>query len=118
MGAASSCSEAEEVHVCYGEEEEELPDSQSIEKVGCWSEPSWGRVSLRKRKPGFLSDSDMEGSELQGDDPPAVCASSAGKRMKFSRSPGSDEREKGTVPQNMLADDDVIISPSLLVSPL
>ena len=38
-------------------------------------------------------------------------------RMKFSLSPGSNEREKGTVPQNMLADDDdVIISPSLLVS--
>ena len=121
LGAASSCSEAEEVHVCYGEEEKELPDSQSTEDVRCQSEPSWSRVSLRKRKPGFLSESDMEGSEPQGDDPQgddplAVGGSSAGKRMKFSQSPGSNEREKGTVPQNMLADDDVIISPSLLVS--
>ena len=101
--AGSSCSEAEEVHVCYGEEE------------------AWDRVFLRKRKPGFLSDSDMEGSEPQEDGP--VCGSSAGKRMKFSQSPGSpldhtavNEREKGTVPRSMLADDDVIISPSLLVS--
>ena len=120
--AGSSCSEAEEVHVCYGEEEEEeLPGSQSTENVGCQSELAWDRVSLRKRKPGFLSDSDMEGSEPQGDGP--VCGSSAGKRMKFSRSPGSplnhtavNEREKGTVPRSMPADDDVIISPSLLVS--
>ena len=78
-------------------------------------------MSLQKRKPGFLSDSDMEGSELQEDGP--VCGSSVGKRMKFSRSPGSpldhtagNEREKGTVPRSMPADDDIIISPSLLVS--
>ena len=119
--AGSSCSEAEEVHVCYGEEEEELPGSQTTEDVGCQSELARDRVSLRKRKPGFLSDSDMEGSEPQEDGP--VCGSSAGKRMKFSQSPGSpldhtavNEREKGTVPRSMPADDDVIISPSLLVS--
>ena len=122
--AGSSCSEAEEVHVCYGEEEgEELPGSQSTEDMGCQSELARNSdcVSLRKRKPGFLSDSDMEGSEPQGDGP--VCGSSAGKRMKFSLSPGSplnhtavNEWEKGTVPQSMPADDDIIISPSLLVS--
>ena len=123
--AGSSCSEAEEVHVCYGEEEEEeeLPGSQSTEDVGRQSELArdGNCVSLWKRKPGFLSDSDMEGSEPQEDGP--VCGSSGGKRMKFSRSPGSplnhtavNEREKGTVPRSMPADDDIIISPSLLVS--
>ena len=120
--AGSSCSEAEEVHVCYGEEEEkELPGSQSTEDVGCQSELARDRVFLQKRNPGFLSDSDMEGSEPQGDGP--VCGSSAGKRMKFSWSPGSplnhtavNEREKETVPRSMPANDDVIISPSLLVS--
>lgn len=66
LAAASSCSEAEEVHVCYGEEEEELPDCQSTEDVGCQSELSWDRVStLRKWKPGFVLESDMEGSEPQ-----------------------------------------------------
>ena len=121
--AGSSCSEAEEVHVCYGEEEEEeLPGSQSTEDVGRQSELArdGNRVSLRKRKPGFLSDSDMEGSEPQEDGP--VCGSSGGKRMKFSLSPGSPldhttgNERKGTVPRSMPGDDDIIISPSLLVS--
>lgn len=131
--STSSGSEAEEVIVCYGEEEglEELPNSESAESVAFQNESPekspWihTRVRSHKQKTGFLLDPGMDISEPQRDSgnrpavhcskrsaspvpPPldctAWCSEKVGERSSLVQS----------VPVRSTAD--VIISPSLLVS--
>ena len=142
-----SHSEAEEVNFHYGDEDcVELSQSQCLADVAdCSSSKSSGKssscasldcqlvedktpaVATRKRRPGFLSDSDLDATLPLGDQ---VISTNVSKRLRLSSSP---TKEKGTVntPTSSAAEaivkqstssktpstiNRVIISPSLLVS--
>ena len=134
LESTSSGSEAEEVMVCYGEED--LEELECAESVGCqdeWSEQSqWihTRVRSRQQKADLLLDSDIEIVEPRrdSDNPPAVQDGYDSERKRFSglSIPPLDSEaqcseevgERASVVQSVpvRSTSDVIISPSLLVS--
>ena len=129
-----SDSEAEEVNLLFGEEEcVELSESQSLTDVtehstsrttdSISSESKTPAVPNRKRRPGFLSDSDQDVTLPPGDQ----AVSSKRLRLSTSSSPGEREEavpgpssaalhDKSASSRSRKAINRVVVSPSLLVS--